>query len=565
MDSEDVLGNDGREALKACVKVRTCSVPELQEYDRKTALERLKSCYGGRFPRGFESWLLFDPLKLYDVRVGRNIPVMKRYDIHAIHQALLDFDKVSYVDKYPQNGSEEVKAIIDRRRDEVSKEIEEAKVNPDKQRKYSRVVARRRVTNCFAGNFAGDEGLLDRKTGEKYNITDIFNAVKKIQEDRVLIKYPEDEGDGSEQLKKEIDEKWNELTKEHEDAEEHPFRVREYSRSEAERRVRDCFAGAREKDTNIFINNQNSRSDTFTIFQIKCAIDHFDQKKLIDRYPKAGRDEEREKVDNQRASILTEYDQHANADKMTQIDYGTGFIHRDGFIITNKHVIQSYLDDKEKCKDKGRLGLFISNEVIDKPLSSTVVTVDCENDLALLHVPELNLEEKEIHPLSLSTEDLLIGQSVFCFSYPITHTGQTALFVKGYVSGYKEKLYSDPLVTMTASLASGCSGSPVMRRTNGEITVRGVVKEAHTQEIFDDDDRATLTIFSRKEMANALKKLFLRLILKLYNALTSTHTPFNYINVIPARKVNDLVEKAKRERNAPAMNERLADAVTESV
>lgn len=66
-------------------------------------------------------------------------------------------------------------------------------------------------------------------------------------------------------------------------------------------------------------------------------------------------------------------------------------------------------------------------------------------------------------------------------------------------------------------------------------------------------------------MANALKKLFLRLILKLYNALTSTHTPFNYINVIPARKVNDLVEKAKRERNAPTRNERLADAVTESV
>lgn len=91
------------------------------------------------------------------------------------------------------------------------------------------------------------------------------------------------------------------------------------------------------------------------------------------------------------------------------------------------------------------------------------------------------------------------------------------------------------------------------------------MKEAHTQEIFDDDDRATLTRFSGKEIADAPIELFPRHTLKLYNALTSTHTPFNYINVIPARKVNDLVEKAKRERNAPTMNERWADAVTESL
>ena len=31
-----------------------------------------------------------------------------------------------------------------------------------------------------------------------------------------------------------------------------------------------------------------------------------------------------------------------------------------------------------------------------------------------------------------------------------------------------------------------------------------------------------------------------------HNALTSTHTPFNYINVIPAEKVIDLVKETKR-------------------
>ena len=38
MDSGDVLGNDGRKVLNACVKVQTCSIEKLQEYDRKTAL-----------------------------------------------------------------------------------------------------------------------------------------------------------------------------------------------------------------------------------------------------------------------------------------------------------------------------------------------------------------------------------------------------------------------------------------------------------------------------------------------------------------------------------------------
>lgn len=108
MDSEDVLGNDGRKALNSCVKIRTCSGPDLQEYDRKTALRRLKRCYGGELPRGFHSWLLFDPLKLYDERNGHNISEVKTYNINVIYRALLDYDEVNYVEKYPKElpGSE---------------------------------------------------------------------------------------------------------------------------------------------------------------------------------------------------------------------------------------------------------------------------------------------------------------------------------------------------------------------------------------------------------------------------------------------------------------------------
>ena len=557
MDSEDVLDNDGRKALNSCVKIRTCIGPaELQEYDRKTALERLKRCYGGELPGGFHSWLLFDPLKLYDFRNGHNISEVKTYNINVIHQALVNYDKANYVEKYPKEitRSENLKAAIDKRRADVTREWEEAKVNPDGLRKYSWVVAQRKVRDCFAGNFAGDKGLLRHKINERYTITDISNAVKEIDNEGNLCKYPEDEGNGCDELRKAIDTNRDGLSQECMNAEKNPREQREYSRNEAERRVRDCFAGTLQEDTDIFPSIQKSREATFDIFEIKEAVEYFDEKKLIEKRPKpgAGSKELKEEADNERANIWTEYEK-ANA--LTIIEYGTGFIIDDFYIITNKHVIEKYLEDKEECRDKGRLTLVIFNDIIKDLSSPTVVEVDDENDLACLHCPELNSVTSEIDSLSLSAKELLIGESIFCFGYPITHIGATAFFVKGYVSGYKKRLYKDPIVIVNASLTSGCSGGPVMRRINSKIMVLGVMREAHTREIFDKNERDSMEEmmkFGKNEGANLTAKLksivsiLAGLIFKLYNALTSTHTPFNYINVIPAKKVIDLVKKTKR-------------------
>ena len=554
MDSEDVLSDDGRKALNSCVKIQTFSVPELQEYDRKTALERLRGCYGGVFPRGFDSWLLFDPLKLYDERNGHNISEVKTYNINVIHEALHAYDEVNYVEKYPKEipGSENLKAAIEKRRADVHRESEEAKINPDEQRKYSWIVAQRRVRDCFAGNFAGDVGLLKRKIGERYTIIDISDAVEEIDNEGKLCKYPENEGNGCEELKKVIDANRYELSQERKDAEENPCKQREYSRSEAERRVRDCFAGSLKQDTDIFPSISKNREKNLKIIHIQRAIEYFDKKKLIEKQPKSGGSSDGLKVDNERANIRTEYEK---ASTLTAIEYGTGFIIHNCFIITNKHVIQRYLEDKEKYGDEGRYRLGILNEVINYLLSPTVVKVDNKNDLACIHCPKLNSVEKEIDPLRLSPETLLIGQSIFAFGYPITHTGATAFFVKGYISGYKEQLYRDPIVTMNASLTSGCSGGPVMRRINSEIMVLGVVKETHSHEIFDEDElgsmKSIMTFDKDKapfiQMLKSIASTLANLLFKLYNALTSTHTPFNYINVIPAEKVIDLINEAERD------------------
>ena len=543
MDSEDVLGDDGRKALNACVRVRTYCVAQLQEYDRQTALERLRGCYGGPFPRGFGSWLLFDPLKIYDVRNGHNISEVKRYSINVIYDALLNFDKMKYVEKYPNKEDprrEYLIATIDKRRDNVSREIEEAEGNPYGQRKYSWIVAQRIVRDCFAGNFAGDVGLLKQKFGERHSIIDIFNTVKAIDDEGKLLRYPEDKGDGSKELKDAIEANWDELTKEYEDAMENPCRQRKYSRSGAERRVRDCFAGTLREDTDIFPNVRNSREATFNIFDIKSAIDNFDEKKLIDKYPKPGRgeDEKRKNVDDQRAGILTEYEKTI---KLVTISYGTGFLIGNGLAITNEHVIRRHLNDEE------RYGLFVSNELIHC-LPTEVVFVDDKNDLALLHCPNLNLNDTEIGSFNLCGVDLLVGQSVFCFGYPHTHRGETALFVEGKVAGYKKELHKEPLVTLNCSLRSGCSGGPVMRRIKGQIVVLGVVRELHKQDIFEENERNFMENMNMQannlllQMVLKFIKPLIKLVFKLHYALTSTHSPFNFINVIPARKVKKLLQ-----------------------
>lgn len=489
----------------------------------------------------------FDPLKFYDVRNRQNIFEKKMYDINIIHQALRNFDEVKYVEKYHKEGpgKENLNANIDKRRADVSTEIEEAKVDPDRKREYPRIVAQRKVRDCFAGNFAGDQGLLkNKRVGESYTITEILNTAIALEDRERLLKYPDDEGDGSKELKDAIDQNWIELRKEkefYEDVEE-----REFSRSEAERRVRDCFAGTLEKDTDIFPEERYGAKATFDIFDIKSAIDEFDEKKLLDIYPNPGQDQDyvakRKNVDKVRDGIRKEF---VEAQNVSLISYGTGFIIDDGFILTDKHVVQSYLKDKEKYR------VLISNKVIHQLLAEGV-SVDSENDLALLQCPELNLKDTGIFPLELRCFDLLIGQSVFCFGYPLTHVGETALFVKGDVSGHKEEGNEEPLVTLNCSLRSGCSGGPVMRMIEGQIVVLGVVKEMHRRGIFEESIRTfkesipNLPDYHLLQMVLTLIQQLTDFIFKVGHALSSTHSPFNFVNVIPARKGIDLLLGSKR-------------------
>lgn len=160
----DVLGEEGRKVRDACVKVKIIGEPEeARKYTWNDAVKRLRSCYAGGDAAVALSKSEIDELLLprkYDDKGQVNEE--KTYNILDIHNALKNFDEKPFVEKYPRPGTgrDGLKKLIDERRAQVEEEHAEAMKDRGSRREYSWLVAQRRVRDCFAGNFAGDNSDL---------------------------------------------------------------------------------------------------------------------------------------------------------------------------------------------------------------------------------------------------------------------------------------------------------------------------------------------------------------------------------------------------------------------
>lgn len=789
----DVLGDEGRKALDACVKVKIFGWPEnIAKYHWDKAWKRIEECYEG-YPRlKYGGWGFLQRLILPTETSDRGGPSEEKIcDIIDIHNGLEILDEMPYVEKYPKpgTGSEEVRKLIDGRRADVEREFEEARANPEAERyKYSWLVAQRRVRDCFAGSFAGDLTFLNYESTDPnklydivdihdavvyydkatrfdnfycnvyslpsiffpspvrveeerenikkelvkaelyrdinpseyskaeadqrvrncytcyprneeifpikleecmshfkqtYNIFDIQKAVEHYDKMKLVQKYPEDAGPGTDELRKSIEKNNLEVKEEYEkafcglrkyswsDAEnmlrdcfvdnwpeevgellrresninqtynicdihkmlvhldareeqeklpghlttteliKHPedtkvtaikknrdaitrefevkkSRLGKCSRSEAERKVRDCFAGTLVHDVDIFFtskkeNSQASKSQqTYDIFDIKKAVDYFDLKKLSDDYRYLSVDGKESSnsvlnglVDEKRAEIKEEY---AKATTKIEIEHGSGFIVHEHFVITNRHVIQDALEKNVDDKPKE---VCISNLSIGE-LRCEIVHVDVATDLALLYCQELNSTQCGITPLPLSSEPLLPGMEIFSLGYPMSHTGETALFVNGRVSGYKET-YPDccpSLAVLNLSLNSGNSGGPILCWIGNQLKVVGVARQKHFKDILTGeemdkiekirqslqtitmldipDDAINNASLDREQLVRVVNRYGCRyqfpdpcqipmflLTLKLYDALES-HSQFNLSNAVPGHCVIEFIKETIR-------------------
>lgn len=167
MNGGDLLGEEGREALKACVKVQIHGRPETRRYEWHQAFTRLYSCFCGNecdatsrtrySPARYPSppWPDIEPRWV----VKERFPFLREQvtvDIIDIHNALVSADEKCLVEVYPNEGpgSDELRCLIDQRRVAITREVDEAKAkNPEERKSYSFYVAQRRVRDCYASLF----------------------------------------------------------------------------------------------------------------------------------------------------------------------------------------------------------------------------------------------------------------------------------------------------------------------------------------------------------------------------------------------------------------------------
>lgn len=225
-----------------------------------------------------------------------------------------------------------------------------------------------------------------------------------------------------------------------------------------------------------------------------------------------------------------------------EIDYGSGFIIGDKMVVTCMHVIEEALKDKPAQ-------IHILNDIIGE-LPCEVVHWDAANDLALLYCHDLDLQQHGISPLDLSEKELWPSIQVFTFGFPITHTGKSALYADGKVSGCKERFGRKDFMVLNGFFNNGNSGGPVFCRIDDAVKVVGVVAQKHKKElltleeniIFAEEEQSSQNV-SIKGHWNHLWKVVL---FKIHDALNGSHCQFGYCNAVPGYLLVKFVNSAKK-------------------
>ena len=139
--------------------------------------------------------------------------------------------------------------------------------------------------------------------------------------------------------------------------------------------------------------------------------------------------------------------------------YGTGFALKEGYVVTNYHVV----DGATHVYIKGVGGDF------SQEYAATVVEVDKENDLAIVKIEDSKFTSFGNIPYPIQTAAAEIGEDIFVLGYPMTDVmGEEIKLTTGVInscSGYKGDNRS---YQISAPIQPGNSGGPLFNK-KGEV------------------------------------------------------------------------------------------------
>lgn len=158
---------------------------------------------------------------------------------------------------------------------------------------------------------------------------------------------------------------------------------------------------------------------------------------------------------------------------------GSGFfIDRDGYLLTNAHVIKSKNDEVAsqwgtKLKITG-YSYWITQPGKNKKYKAELIGFNPYCDLALLKA--VNADPKDFTVAKLGDSDKLrVGEKVYALGMPL---GMTNSFTGGRVSGLHRHLglhYVEDFIQTDAAINPGNSGSPLINANNEVIGINGAL------------------------------------------------------------------------------------------
>ena len=144
--------------------------------------------------------------------------------------------------------------------------------------------------------------------------------------------------------------------------------------------------------------------------------------------------------------------QSGSADKYGQEWTGTGFALNYGYIITNNHVV-------EGAKSIVILGI---NGSFNTEYKADVVSVDKNNDLALLKINDSRFSGYNSVPYSVSDRMCEVGEDVFVLGYPLTsYMGDEIKLTNGIISSRSGYQGDVTTYQISAPVQPGNSGGPM--------------------------------------------------------------------------------------------------------